>query len=414
MRIRTITYFCNPGWPGSDTILKEAGIFIRSARNAYTGDGFEVQSTRIATIPFPDLIPLDHVASGASSLESIIQSEGFDNLSLGPALPDQLASFPTVIEGLAATTNTFFSGMVTQPVSIRSSGIFLPALRSAAQVIERASTLSPDGFANLRFAVLANVPAGSPFFPAAYHTGSEPSFALGMEAAELAVTAFGNSTTLKEARILFRKSIEENAHRLEDVGHQLEKTFSIQFKGLDFSLAPFPEEQRSIGAAFEHLGVPMVGLAGTLASAAILTESLDRARFTRTGFNGLMLPVLEDVVLSTRAAMGILTVKDLLMCSAVCGTGLDTIPIPGDTPSENIAALLLDLATLALRLNKPLTARLMPIPGKSAGDATNFTFPYFSNSRILTFPALPLQGFLAGDELIEIKSLYSTRKRIIS
>jgi len=150
-----------------------------------------------------------------------------------------------------------------------------------------------------------------------------------------------------------------------------------------------------------------VGLAGTLACAAILTESLDRASFTRTGFNGLMLPVLEDTILSDRAAMGILTIRDLLMCSAVCGTGLDTIPIPGDTPSDHIAALLLDLATLALRLNKPLTARLMPVPGKSAGDTTNFSFSYFSNSRILSLPALPLQGCLAGEELLEINSLYS-------
>jgi len=96
-----------------------------------------------------------------------------------------------------------------------------------------------------------------------------------------------------------------------------------------------------------------------------------------------MLPVLEDAVLAKRAAEGVLSVKDLLLYSAVCGTGLDTVPLPGDTTSEQITAVLLDLSALALRLNKPLTARLMPIPGKKAGDPTHFDFDYFANSRVL-------------------------------
>jgi uncharacterized protein len=74
----------------------------------------------------------------------------------------------------------------------------------------------------------------------------------------------------------------------------------------------------------------------------------------------------------------------------VCGTGVDTIPLPGDTTLNQIAALLLDLSALALRLNKPLTARLMPIPGKKAGDPTNFNFDYFSNSRVMALEAAVL------------------------
>jgi hypothetical protein len=104
-----------------------------------------------------------------------------------------------------------------------------------------------------------------------------------------------------------------------------------------------------------------------------------------------MLPVLEDSVLAGRAAEGMLTVKDLLLYSAVCGTGLDTLPLPGDTSPGQIAALLLDLSALALRLDKPLTARLMPIHGKKAGDPTNFNFDYFANSRVMRLDAEPLK-----------------------
>ncbi len=145
-----------------------------------------------------------------------------------------------------------------------------------------------------------------------------------------------------------------------------------------------------------------MGLSGSLAAAAFLTDTLDRASFTRTGFNGLMLPLLEDSTLAQRGAEGVLSVTDLLLYSTVCGTGLDTLPLPGDTSVEQLEAILLDIAALALRLNKPLTARLMPIPGKKAGEPTGFNFEYFANSKILEVPAKPLSGLLAGDEAITI------------
>ena len=214
---------------------------------------------------------------------------------------------------------------------------------------------------------------GSPFFPAAYHDQDEPAFSIATEAADLAVKAFGNARTVTRWPIgRWLTEIEKRAKELALVGDALSHRFSIAFGGIDFSLAPFPSEAVSIGAAMERMGVPRAGLHGSLAAAAILTEIIERARFPRTGFSGLMLPVLEDAVLAERAAEGSLTVKDLLLYSAVCGTGLDTVPLPGDTSADQIAALLLDLSALALRLDKPLTARLMPIPGKKAGDPDQF------------------------------------------
>ena len=154
------------------------------------------------------------------------------------------------------------------------------------------------------------------------------------------------------------------------------------------------------------MGVPKVGLHGSLAAAAILTDAIDQARFPRAGFSGLMMPVLEDAMLAERAAEGRLTVKDLLLYSAVCGTGLDTVPLPGDVTSGQIAALLLDISALALRLDKPLTARLMPVPGKQAGDMTSFDFDYFANSRVMALKAEPLRKALAGQENIPLNSRF--------
>ncbi len=147
----------------------------------------------------------------------------------------------------------------------------------------------------------------------------------------------------------------------------------------------------------------MVGGHGTLAAAAILADTMDQAEFLRAGFCGLFMPVLEDATLAQRVAEGTLGVKDLLLYSAVCGTGLDTIPLPGDTSVEQLSAVLLDLACLSLRLAKPLTARLMPIPGKKAGDPTGFDFAYFANSRVMSLEVFPLERFLNGQETFELR-----------
>jgi len=262
--------------------------------------------------------------------------------------------------------------------------------------------LKPNGFGNLYFAALANVPPGAPFFPAAYHAGNEPAFALALEAADLAVSAFTGAGSLEEARHNLIVVVEKHAGTLTSVAQTIERQSGVSFGGLDFTLAPFPDFASSLGTAIEKLGVPAVGLHGSLAAAAFLTDALDRAHYPRSGFNGLMLPVLEDATLAARVVEGTLTITDLLLYSAVCGTGLDTVPLPGDTRPEEIAPLLLDLAALAQRLEKPLTARLMPIPGKQAGELTSFDFPFFANSRVLDLHARPLCGLLAGEQTFHL------------
>jgi hypothetical protein len=146
----------------------------------------------------------------------------------------------------------------------------------------------------------------------------------------------------------------------------------------------------------------MVGEAGALAAAAFIADTLDRTKFQHTGFSGLFFPIFEDAVLAARAAESQLTLNDLLLYCSVCGTGLDTVPLPGDTSPLALAAILVDVAALALRLNKPLTARLMPLPGKSAGDEAKFDFPYFAPSRVLAPRAAGLGGLFASEETFDL------------
>jgi uncharacterized protein (UPF0210 family) len=404
MKIRSITYFLNPGWPLNEAKLRQAGDFISTAKPAFSKAGYEVQTARLATTPFPQWLPsLDQaeLIRLALRLEESSSELGYDYVSLGPALPQFPQSYDVIPAILAATEAVFLAGSLTDGTTTPHS-VSLEAVHSCGRVIHQAAEISPDGFANLRFAALANVPAGAPFFPAAYHLGEKPSFALATEAADLAVLTFDQAGSLQEARRRLIAGVETHARMLESVAGELSSQFELQFGGIDFTLAPFPERALSFGMAMELGGAPAVGLHGSLAAAAILTDALDQADFHRTGFNGLMLPVLEDAVLADRAAQGTLTVKDLLLYSTVCGTGLDTVPLPGDTSAEQLDAVLVDLAALSLRLDKPLTARLMPIPGKKAGDATGFDFAYFANSRILALEAEPLTRFLAGAEKIPL------------
>jgi uncharacterized protein (UPF0210 family) len=291
--------------------------------------------------------------------------------------------------------------MVTPGGKISPSGV-----RACAEVIHQLAPQDSNGFANLYFAALANVGPGAPFFPAAYHAGSGPAFAIATEAADLVVQAFSQASNLAEARRNLREALETHGQRIKAVADALSRqsTRKISFGGIDFSPAPFPEIELSLGTGMERLGLPAVGRHGSLAAAALIAETLNLADFPHAGFCGMMLPVLEDAALAQRAAEGILSVKDLLLYSAVCGTGLDTVPLPGDVTVEALTAVLLDLAVLAARLDKPLTARLMPVPGKQAGDSTGFDFAFFANSRVMALDAQTLSGILAAEDEFELQT----------
>ena len=312
MRIRSITYFLNPGWPPDDDTLNSAGAFISTARPAFETAGYEVQTGRLATVPFPEILPsldIPTVIYLAQALESAAESLGYEYVSIGPALPAVLESYAAIPEVLAATKNVFASGVMGS----HREGVSLPATRACARVIHQAATIDADGFGNLYFAALANVPPGAPFFPAAYHGGGPPSFALATEAADLAVDAFDNADSLQSACQNLIASIEGHARTLARVAEDLVSRHGISFSGLDFTLAPFPKVAQSIGTALEELGVPVLGLRGSLTTAAILADTLDRAQFPRAGFNGLMMPVLEDA-LSLKTFQGPISTTARLSC----------------------------------------------------------------------------------------------------
>lgn len=388
MKIRSVTSFLKgqPGGVISQKNLEKLAHFNLAIRQELSGSGYELQSLRCATNPFPEfLVPRSpkELVSDVQRIEKDLQSVGFDYISVGTVYPDVLELFPLIPAILANTSTVFATAQMVHP---KTHQISMNAIRSAARIILELSTMDENGFTNLFFSALAQVPSGIPFLPAAYKSSAEDdlSFALAMESADLAVSAFANASSLQQAGEFYRLSIEKATHKLSALLSPLAKENGFEFLGFDFTPAPFILAERSAAGSLELLSGRTLGEISSVSAAAFLMSVLDSAEFKRSGFNGLMLPVLEDSILAQRVAEGKLTIKDLLLYSTVCGTGLDTVPLPGDITESQLCSILLDVASLSVRLNKPLTARLMPVPGKKAGEMTSFDFPFFTNTRVMS------------------------------
>lgn len=371
-KIRSITYFDNT----------PTGKNVQFAKDAFHAAGIDVQSARLATEPFPTLVEAGEAPTFAKSLMNESAEAGFDYVSLGPVRFVDSSDYIQVIPQIFSTIQNVFA---TVEIANADDGIDLSRLMETAKLIKQVSTITDDGFSNLYLAAIANCEPGSPFFPVAYHDGGEPAFALAMQSADLAVQAFTGAPDPVAAGKRLTANIEDTARQLIPAAGKVAEELGLRFLGFDFSLAPFPTPQDSLAGAMEALSTRFNG-SGLVASASVVMNAIEEADFPRAGFCGLMLPVLEDTVLAENNAQGHLSINKLLLLSAICGTGLDCIPLPGNINPHVLRDILLDVAALALRLDKPLTARLMPFPGKKSGDKLAFDFPYFADSTVMVSP----------------------------
>jgi uncharacterized protein (UPF0210 family) len=299
-------------------------------------------------------------------LDQIVTERGVI-LSIGPVLTEDRAddSLPQWSNDLIATTQSTHHSVVIAS----ERGVHGAAAAVAAQVMTKLAGTLAGGVANFRFATSANIPAGTPFFPVGWHRGPD-SVALGLESASVVEQAFAGSSKGEDATTRLKQQLDSVLTPVERLGHDIARQHDRAYLGIDTS--PAPGKDRSIGAAIEALTREPFGNAGTLEACAAITAALKTVSVTTCGYSGLMLPVLEDPVLAQRAGEGRFTVRDLLLYSSVCGTGIDVAPIPGDTSVHTIAGLLRDVAAQSVRLSKALSVRLFLVPGKKVGDMARF------------------------------------------
>ena len=372
-------------------------LFNQELEEALKDVEIEVQSKRLSTQPILSYEQevyqhnLNHTIlqlhDEFSLIERYIEQYKFDYFACCTVLADQQIEKYGVYEKLFLNEVPSFikrrKNLFTSiPVASRENGFNLSALRSSAKIIKELS--NPDPFKNLNFCVSANVRADIPFFPASYHLDEQPCFSLALEMADEVVKICEASPSFKSAQERLRERFNQIYSLLNEICTDLASKHGIKFHGIDFSPAPFPTVNQSIGTAFEKLNYEYFGSPGSLLGIALIRTAIPRHKNV-IGFSGFMPSVLEDFTIARSLAEEKINLDTLLLYSTMCGTGLDCVPLPGDITEQELFYILLDVCTIAIRLNKPLTARLMPIIGKEARDDVEFDFEYFASSKIMDF-----------------------------
>jgi uncharacterized protein (UPF0210 family) len=383
-KVRAITAFVRLDRAHYQEQIQETLKFLRQAKAAIEKSGYEVETIRITTQPFPvytrDLTD-EQVLAFFHDYDALAVKEGFD-AAIGPAMMSD-ADDPHQAELLAkiiANSKTLEGSVFIAG----EDGIHWKSIHAAADVIKylEANTLHSQG--NFSFTAASLVPSGTPFYPASYFTGEGKQFAVGLQSANVVSEVFASTKSPNEAEERLKNTLGEYAKQIEKTATEISSANGWKYGGLDLSPAPLIDV--SIGRAIENfLGTP-VGSSGTLTATAIITRALKAIPVKQAGYSGLMLPVLEDTVLAQRWSEGRLSIDSLLSYSAVCGTGLDTIPLPGDVTTEQLERILGDVASLSVKWHKPLSARLQPVTGKKPGDMTEFDDPFLVNAKIQPLP----------------------------
>ncbi len=385
-RIRAVTAFIEIDANNFTARIEEAQKFLAAAKDALNKAGFEGAGGRITTQPFPQY------TKGMSSDEAVAfigkvrdaAAKGRSSLNIGSAMvrdnddPAGPAQLVAILSKVSVNANL---------ITADEQGIHWNAIRQAAKVIKQLSEKSPHGDANFNFGAIAMMKPYGPYYPGSYHLGKGHAFAIAMEGAEVVGDVFRQYRDPVEAEKQLSAVLSTYTKQVETVAQQVAKTTSWTYEGIDATPAPLGD--RSIATAMEYLIGGPFGSVGTETASGIVTRAVQSTPVKRTGYSGLMIPVMEDNVLAKRWSEGTFTLDSILAYSAVCAGGVDTVPLPGDVTEEQIAKILGDVAWLAYRWNKPLAARLLPAPGKKAGEQTEFSGSALVKTTIQALPGTP-------------------------
>jgi uncharacterized protein (UPF0210 family) len=369
-KVRAVTAFINIDPQHYDQQFDDTLKFLDSARKAYIAAGFEVEGVRIATQAFPRYtagMSPDGALAFLGKIAALARARHFA-LNIGPAMledGDDAAPVDLLIRALVA------GGVTSSLVIAGEDGIHWRAIGQAARLIKEVGAKSANGVGNFSFAAIAMVKPYGPFFPGAYHLGTGHAFAVAFEGASVVEEVFAHYQEPRRAQEELTRALSKQMVDAEAAAMNLAKESGWTYAGIDPT--PAPNGSVSIGHAIESfVGAPF-GSSGTMTAASIITHAVKAVPIKQVGYSGLMVPVLEDETLAKRWAEGTYTADSLLAYSAVCAGGLDTVPLPGDTSEATIGHMLGDVASLAFKWKKPLAARLLPAPGKKAGDKTAFS-----------------------------------------
>lgn len=311
-------------------------------------------------------LPLDLVAKGARSVR------------LAAAI-DAIGRFPRLFLNLIVAND---------------GKIAVNSVNDAADVILKISKKSNNGFDNFRVGASCNSLPNSPFFPFSQHKGDDLAFSFALETTDIALNVVKEEAVhsdISRARDRLVQALVPPLRKIQTIGDELAEKTGVEFRGMDASFAPFPDGRMSVGALVEQLLGASIGSHGSVFITAMLTDALRTALKESgakpIGFNGVMYSILEDERLAVANSKRNVTLDGLISLAAVCGCGIDMVPVSGVSFQEEIAAVILDIAAISSTLKKPLGVRILPIPNRRVNEFTQFNLDFLCDSRVMALAA---------------------------
>jgi uncharacterized protein (UPF0210 family) len=370
-----------------EKLLRVAGPLVTIGREIEVEYGIPIINKRVSVTP----IALAAAASGdedyspyALTLDAAAQDLGVDFVGGFSALVQKgfsrgderlIASIP---EALAGTSRVCASVNVAGS----KSGINMDAVRRMGEVIKAAAeqTADRDGIACAKLVVFCNAPEDNPFMAGAFHGPGEGESCLnvGVSGPGVIKAALENlqGASFDELADAIKKTAFKITRMGQLVGMEAARRLGVPFGILDLSLAPTPEAGDSVARILEEMGLECAGTHGTTAALAMLTDMVKKGGVMASthvgGFSGAFIPVSEDEGMVAAVRAGAISLDKLEAMTSVCSVGLDMIALPGDTPAATISAIIADEMAIGMVNHKTTAVRVIPVPGKRAGDWAEF------------------------------------------
>jgi uncharacterized protein len=343
-----------------------------------------VSPIAVAAAPFSSsqMIDIAHTLNRAAQEVNVDFIGGFSALVEKGIAKGDRALIDAIPEALAGTDR------VCASINVASTraGINMDAVYLMGQKIKRAASLTArrDGIACAKLCVFANIPQDIPFMAGAYLGIGEADAVInvGVSGPGVVKKAIDRALEADPRMDLGQISelIKRTAYKVtrvgELIGREVAANLDIRFGVVDLSLAPTPNVGDSVGEIFQSLGLLSIGVPGTTAALALLNDAVKKGgAFASShvgGLSGAFIPVSEDLNISESAAAGHLTLEKLEAITSVCSVGLDMVALPGDTSDETLAAIIADEMAIGVINKKTTATRLIPVPGKNAGDKAHF------------------------------------------
>ena len=262
------------------------------------------------------------------------------------------------------------------------AGINMNAVREMGEIIKKTAdiTAAQDGLGCAKLVVFCNAVEDNPFMAGAFCGVGEPECAINVGVSGPGVVKTALEQVKGQPVDVVAETIKRTAFKITRVGQlvarEASQRLNISFGIVDLSLAPTPARGDSVAHILTEMGLEMAGAPGTTAALALLNDAVKKGGVMASnhvgGLSGAFIPVSEDIGMIEAAAAGALTLEKLEAMTCVCSVGLDMIAIPGDTSAAAISGIIADEAAIGMINNKTTAVRVIPAPGKKAGDMVEF------------------------------------------